>query len=345
MRRKASCDAAGRNIRVVVEPTTMINKTFFLLNRKLIEDVICRGVRSTFTLATLATIVYIAILPSMTLAQASTKQANAKPVAGGTVTHQWEYLVVSFGKALFSDPIADPEIKTQGGSKLLAFSKAGIVTAQEAISNQRQMDALGRFGWELVGTVGEIGGDQELLFKRPFDAAQSKHEAALIAQEGALLAAEQKEEAARLVSQPTDELTDQDAVAGQQALDAYRGQEEKRLKDAIATVTGYTFAKVTATSTAPTLTDSNVLGNVTIDATSTLLHDGNKYSGDAAKKMAKDASDAIYQAAGLVPTSEFRSKEMDAELGAVRVIIRVVVNFHGQTQEVATEAVGGKWST
>ena len=282
----------------------------------------------------------IVLLSSPTLAQTPTK-AITSPAA----TKQWEYLAVSFGKTLFSDPIAEPEIKATGSSKLLAFSKAGIVTAQEAISTQRQMDALGRFGWELVGTVGTIGGDQELLFKRPFDPAESKREASLITQEGKLLAAEQQAEAAKVRDQPMTELIDQDAVARQAALDAYRRQEEKRLKDAVATMTGagYILTQVTATSTAESPTSSGVLGDVTVDGTSILLHDGNKYSGDAAKKMAVETANMIYKEAGLVLTDQFASKELDAYTGPVKVNVHVVINFHGQPQEVATERCGGKW--
>lgn len=77
---------------------------------------------------------------------------------------------MSFGKTIFSDPIADPTIKTAGESKRLAFSKAGIVMVQEAVGTQ-QMDALGRFGWEMVGTVGLVRAATEGALTACADAA------------------------------------------------------------------------------------------------------------------------------------------------------------------------------
>ena len=81
---------------------------------------------------------------------------------------QWEYLVISFGKTLFTDPTDNPETKAVGLSKLLSYSKAGVVSAQEALGTQSQMDTLGKFGWELIDIVGAIGGDQEMVFRRAF---------------------------------------------------------------------------------------------------------------------------------------------------------------------------------
>src|SRR5688500_14677871 len=67
-------------------------------------------------------------------------QSTARPKATQT---QWEYLVVAFGKVYFSDPLTASEAKSTGLSKLLSFSRAGIVLAQEGMLTQKSMDTLG----------------------------------------------------------------------------------------------------------------------------------------------------------------------------------------------------------
>ena len=77
---------------------------------------------------------------------------------------QWEYLVVSFGKTSFNS-IEESIIK--GGSKLVAFQEfADLLSGHEGIDLQTKLDILGRFGWELVDTLGSIAGDQQLFLKR-----------------------------------------------------------------------------------------------------------------------------------------------------------------------------------
>lgn len=64
---------------------------------------------------------------------------------------EWEYLVVSPGKVYF-----DPSTST---------SKQHTVT-DEASGTELSFDILGKDGWELVTSLGAIGGDQEFVFKR-----------------------------------------------------------------------------------------------------------------------------------------------------------------------------------
>jgi hypothetical protein len=78
--------------------------------------------------------------------------------------NQWEYLVVTFGGTTFSG--IEENIK-KGSSKLVAFQEfANLLSGHESIDLQLKLDLLGRFGWELVDTIGAIGGDQQLLMKR-----------------------------------------------------------------------------------------------------------------------------------------------------------------------------------
>jgi len=82
---------------------------------------------------------------------------------------QWEYLVVSFGKTEFSTP-----------EKMLAYKIVGVIDGTESTTLQGKIDILGRFGWELINTVGAIGGDQELIFKRKYDRIRTANEYGLI---------------------------------------------------------------------------------------------------------------------------------------------------------------------
>lgn len=138
---------------------------------------------------------------------------------------QWEYLVISFGKTYFSSP-ADIDAKKNGESKLMVFGPLGGVVAQEALSTQAQVDTLGRYGWELIGVLGAIGGDQQWVFKRRYDPDRAAQEAAQIKKEGADLAAARdkaaKEEASRPETPPPTELVEldsQEARAKQAQLD------------------------------------------------------------------------------------------------------------------------------
>jgi hypothetical protein len=75
---------------------------------------------------------------------------------------QWEYLVVSFGKAKFSVPAVEA---AEGNSKAIRYF--GLSTAIfEASETQKSLDVLGRYGWSIVSVVGSIGGDQQFVLKR-----------------------------------------------------------------------------------------------------------------------------------------------------------------------------------
>jgi len=58
----------------------------------------------------------------------------------------WEYLVVSLGKVY--------------------FNSSSPYDCNWAFDDMQTLNAIGRDGWELVTIVGQIGGDQEFVFKR-----------------------------------------------------------------------------------------------------------------------------------------------------------------------------------
>ena len=74
---------------------------------------------------------------------------------------QWEYMVVSLGTACF-DPVSGKITAYKNDNNELWF--LGGETSFE-----KALDILGREGWEVVTVVGDAGGTQEFILKRPYD--------------------------------------------------------------------------------------------------------------------------------------------------------------------------------
>lgn len=135
-------------------------------------------------------------------------------------TSQWEYMVVSFGKANFS----------QLKSKTMAYWENGI--SKNAYGDsiyEKDLDILGQNGWEVVSILGAIGGDQQVMLKRPFDSKRTATEKRIIDTNSklvidgfldVLLAAEEKNKETK------PELINLDAYEKQQALMKARKEAE-----------------------------------------------------------------------------------------------------------------------
>jgi hypothetical protein len=262
--------------------------------------------------------------------QTTTLRLNVKP---------WEYLIISFGKTFFSDPTDEPEIKTAGMSKLLNYSRAGIVSANEAVLIERQMDTLGKFGWELIGIVGVIGGDQEMVFRRPYDPDQSKTEAALIKEEGETLLSIQRNKVAATAQA---DFVDLDEVEREQLLAEARQKEETRLKSVITGLADPRIVDVKVTSTAYAPTDSRVSAEIIVDG-SELLSEGNKYRSSGAEALAKLIGNSIYRSAGLINKYSSISPSVGYSLAEVKISVSIRLSYQGKQKIVATENVGGNW--
>lgn len=278
---------------------------------------------------------WFAALVVSSLTPIATSQAQQKPPAPNALIKPWEYLVVSFGKTRFGDPVLDPELKQAGRSKVLSYSEAGVVAAAEAVLVQRQMDALGRFGWELVAVVGSIGGDQQMIFKRPFDPDRRAIEAQLIKAEGERIAEEQRNERERLATQKTpDALIDLDEAERQAGVDA----EAKLLSDDLATYkdTPFKIGSLDASQDYDGKFKATI--RVLVDGTSKLVKE-NKYRKSEAQALAKAVGDALHTA-GKLSNTEFSS------LSHVQMSITVTVNHAGSAKPVAYWSVYGdrSWS-
>jgi hypothetical protein len=205
---------------------------------------------------------------------------------------------------------------------------------------QSQMDTLGKFGWELVSIVGVIGGDQEMVFRRPYDPDQSKAEAALIREEGERLLAAQKDLAAELAQA---DFVDLDATERAAATTETRQKEEARLRAAIQGLNNSAIVDIRVVSTARAPEGSDVTAEVVVDGSSQLLKDGNKYRASEALTLAKQIALEIYNAAGLKQGYSFMTPASGFYGGEVKVSVSIRVSKQGKQKIVATANVGGQW--
>jgi len=238
---------------------------------------------------------------------------SKQPVSSAT---QWEYLVVSFGKAYFTDPLSS-EAKEAGLSKVRAFTEAGMLMADEATDIQSRLDKLGQFGWELVGVVGAIGGDQEFILKRQYDPARSEKETELVQAEGKRLRQVAAELAAKQATETAEALVDMDAVEKAARDESKRSELEKQLREVIS-------------SGNYSLVDMHVPVKdyvmITIDGSSQLLKDGNKYRASEARSLAQSIVTGIATSLGL--TSDI----LKGDISRGDVYIEVIIDINYQTK-------------
>ncbi|MHB0998291.1 MAG: hypothetical protein ACYC27_03515 [Armatimonadota bacterium] len=255
---------------------------------------------------------------------------SASPSVKSTISTQsntavlhWEYLVVSFGKAYFTDPLSS-EAKIAGVSKVRAFTEAGVLMAQEAIDIQNRLDKLGKFGWELTGVVGAIGGDQEFILKRRYDPARSKAEIELVQTEGKRLKQEAAEIASQKAKDSTETLIDLDATEQAATDEANRSQLEKYLREFIATEKYPLVEMDVPIGKYPVV-------KIVIDGAQLLLKNGNKYRASEANSLAAALLSGAARAAGL--TSDIL--KADISRGSVTINMIIHVNYQGKLHPVA----------
>jgi hypothetical protein len=278
---------------------------------------------------------------------------------------QWEFLIVSFGKTYFSAPIEEPGLKVEGFSKLIGYSRLGIGSAHEAIVLQQKMDILGKLGWEIVGVLGAIGGDQQMLFKRPYDINRSAKESKWIKEEGERIIALKKQDVTvhnslekerallrilteNIASINAGHLVDLDELDRANAqLTAFteteknRRKEEARLQFAIDKLTGYAISDVKIVSTANTPTDSKLKASIAVDLTAQLLKDGNKYRLSEARILAREIGLKIYENARLM--QRYGENLYNATGNEIEISVSIKLNFANGSKVVTSESLYGNW--
>lgn len=261
---------------------------------------------------------------------------------------QWEYLVVTFGKTSFIN--IEESIKV-GSSKLVAFQEfVTLLNGHEGIDLQSKLDLLGRFGWELVDSIGAIGGDQELLLKRRRLANRIEIEQGILKKLSVILKEESAKREAQVqallrqmekyqeeqVAGMNDELVEMDAK--DQAKRERSAQIEAKSKiQARFREPGNTYTPKTLISDVLTVVfaDENnskqmdYHGKVTlkIDATEALLFDGNRYRKSAAQSIANKILRLAMQESG---TTRGVS-------GGFTLDIQVIIKYNDEDKVVANK--------
>jgi hypothetical protein len=113
--------------------------------------------KKQFSLAVLS-IALVALVIAFTFSFSTTN--NPAP-------QKWEYLVVSPGKVYWCGGDSVFSNACPPGTAKADVSEATGFKSGEAVELEQLLDKVGQQGWELVDIVGQIGGDQEFVFKRP----------------------------------------------------------------------------------------------------------------------------------------------------------------------------------
>lgn len=287
----------------------------------------------TSQLRSFACIAALALISTQSFPQSKNALTPSKLSINGTGDTQWEYLVVSYGKTVFGSP-----------EKTLAYRAIGLgVSAQEANDIQRNLDILGRFGWELISIVGAIGGDQQLVFKRQFDRSRSSSEASAILKGKDLYlkdlidvwerARRVREEAAAIAEAEKSKprLIELDALDEENRREKMTADRRAEYEAAIATTTWGDKAKLSVSAD-----PGSVFVDVKIDVTGQALRDGGTYRKSEISSWLKQTALSKLQSAS-------------QNWSFVMLNVEATLEFQGKTITVAKESstyssLSGRWN-
>jgi hypothetical protein len=233
---------------------------------------------------------------------------------------KWEYLVISFGKAqsqfFGSDSITKiPSLSSI--SKIMAYSPTGLVdpAVSEAVWTQKQMDILGRFGWELVGTMAMVGGEIPMIFKRPYDSEKTKKEFEIIQIE-------------------SEKLIDLDELDLKKETTSNKKEFENLITKIVKSVDQYKILELSPILESSDLfiKDKHISATIgaiiTIDATDILLQDGNKYRKSVARKLVEDAGKLYVKA---ITNANPKTNAKDT---LIRVSVIIAIRHNGKIEKL-----------
>lgn len=265
--------------------------------------------------------------------------AASMPAAGQQVAEvrEWEYLVVSYGSTAFIDPLVELEARGTTFSKIEMFGEIGITVPLEAVELQRNIDVLGKFGWELVAVVGAIGGDQQLVFKRPYDAERSAQEAERIRAERSKLL--EAYNAQRAGTGDGSELIELDAFERAQAIEAKNAADAAAARALFDPLTSaYAIRSVDAWGVAngPASTP-RVIVNLTLDVSEQALVGPNQYRRSLAARATEDFMRGLLDNG--FRASPSNSCPLPAAPGLATVNVSAVVQHAGSTTPVHTRTL------
>jgi hypothetical protein len=262
-------------------------------------------------------------------ANAQTKNTSASPPAPtatgiSSIEHQWEYLVVSYGKTLFGTP-----------EKTLAYRSIGLsATAQEANEIQQSLDVLGRFGWEVITIVGTIGGDQQIVMKRRYDKNRVTNESLAILRGRELYLKDlidilergrrirEESETATAAEKNKPRLIDLDVKERDERRESLISGRDSWLKSQLSLTTWGNQAKSTIRSFDADGKDAFI--DVTVDLTEQMLKNGNNYRASEVKYWLNNTAIPMLKTA----TSSFTNN------GSVNITVIATINFNGKSEKV-----------
>jgi hypothetical protein len=210
---------------------------------------------------------------------------------------QWEYLVVSSGRASFS-PVGR-------GSKSAEAWPFGFMN--EAASLQGDMDAMGERGWELVAVIGQIGGDQAFIFKRP-----------CVKEVPSPVSFPEVRSTAEGLAPAPPAMVDLDQKENDERLAKLREQVRKKVEPVIANLPPSLHADASRLVYEP----SSIGGTLVVDGTAELLSPDNSYRSSAAEALAQrvwgQLADAIVAGTALRRT-EAGTEDVIVKIKGVRI--------------------------
>lgn len=269
------------------------------------------------------------LILALVLALAGVSLATAQVNDG-----EWEYLIVSYGTTSFTNVLGSPDADNVTFSKVQLFSEIGVTLPSEAITLQRNIDVLGMFGWEMVTIVGTIGGDQQIVFKRPYDAERSQQEAERIRAERERLI--EAYNLARTSADPQPQLVDLDEV------DLLRAKEAREREDAVtvsnAIRTASSDFKVADLEVSGYVSDPEGMGVVearlTLDVTDAALVAAGQYRSSLVEEAVTSFTDALGPAGLIVANQDlcFRGPNKNTAL----ITIVAVIEHDGNEVEVGS---------
>jgi hypothetical protein len=274
--------------------------------------------------------------PSLLLVLAALlSTAMAQPSAA------WEYLVVSYATPTSGAPRSELGGGEASRSKVLRFADLGIPLPASATELQRNIDLLGRFGWELAAVVDSAEDGQQLIFKRPYDQVRSEREAQRIAAERAAILAEfdSVRELPRVADVSELELVDLDAV------DRARATVDRNVRDAAGVRArildvlemGYPIAhlEVDARAQSPSA-PADVVVRLTQDVTNAALVGATEYRSSLALGAYAELLAALAQVGLAASTSAFCIEDQGVGTGRVLLTVDLAIRVDGTATVVAT---------
>jgi len=297
-------------------------------------------------------LLFISVYSSQLIASPDvTKNLNnsiGKAIDTNFYEKKWEYLVVTFGETKYSS--IESNI-IQGDSKLVIFQEfADLLAGHESVELQSKLDILGRFGWEFIDSIGNIRGDQQLMFKRERNENRMEIEQKLIKKLSSILREEGEKKAELLKKyltfldnlkvenkpkQEPDKLIELDAFEKKLREKFATKKAEKKIAKLFSNPSDFYLKNTSLTSVNLRIRASEKKKNdfkysgkieLEVNATDALLFDQNKYRTSEAEKFKKQFAKSLFRKIKPLKKAESSSK--------IYLYININIHFNDEIYKV-----------